>query len=636
MHSLTKYIGGHGTSLGGAIIDNGSFDWTKGDRFPGLAKPDPSYHGIVWTDALGPSAYVGRARTVLLRNTGAALSPFNAFLLLQGLETLPLRMERHFQNAQAVAEHLANHPQVSWVNYPGLSNDPYHEVASRTLRGGYGALVTFGIEGGREAGRAFIEGLAMFSHLANIGDAKSLAIHPATTTHSQLNEEELEPGRRHAGHGAPRGRHRAHRRHPRRHRPGAGEGASACHRLTRSMSATSSGASSLGLVETRTVTLFDERNPLVLASGATLAPVEVAYETYGTLNADRSNAVYVCHALTGDAHAAGSHGDGGRPGWWDTMIGPGKPIDTDKLFVISSNLLGGCNGTTGPSSLDPAHRRAVRAALPRDRHARPRDGASCALPPSRRRAPALRDRRLARRHAGAAVDARCARRARAAVLACSTSRLSAQNIAFSEVARQSIVRDPDFRGGDYYEAGRGPRNGLSVARMTGHITYLSEESMEQRFDGGFSTAARIRTAASTSTSRSRATCTTRATASPRASTRTRTCTTRACSTSSTRSPTSTRPCPSSPAAATRFLLLSFSSDWRFGTRHSERIARVLERNGVPVTMHEVTSPYGHDSFLLDVPGVPRARAGLRRRPRPYRCVGPSNPMWIRFFASAPE
>jgi O-acetylhomoserine (thiol)-lyase len=192
IHSLTKYIGGHGTSIGGAIVDNGSFDWAaQPDRFPGLAKPDPSYHGVVWTDALGPSAYIGRVRTVLLRNTGAALSPFNAFLFLQGIETLPLRMERHNQNAQAVAEHLSNHPQVKWVNYPGLSNDPYHEVAGRTLRGGYGALVTFGIDGGLEAGRAFIEGLGLFSHLANIGDAKSLAIHPATTTHAQLSEEEL-------------------------------------------------------------------------------------------------------------------------------------------------------------------------------------------------------------------------------------------------------------------------------------------------------------------------------------------------------------------------------------------------------------------------------------------------------------
>ena len=192
VHSLTKYIGGHGTSIGGAIVDNGSFDWAaQPDRYPGLAKPDPSYHGVVWTDALGPSAYIGRVRTVLLRNTGAAISPFNSFLFLQGVETLPLRMERHNQNAQTVAEHLAQHAQVRWVNYPGLEDDPYHEVASRTLRGGYGALVTFGIDGGLEAGRTFIESLGLFSHLANIGDAKSLAIHPATTTHSQLNEEEL-------------------------------------------------------------------------------------------------------------------------------------------------------------------------------------------------------------------------------------------------------------------------------------------------------------------------------------------------------------------------------------------------------------------------------------------------------------
>jgi O-acetylhomoserine (thiol)-lyase len=193
VHSLTKYIGGHGTSIGGAIVDNGSFEWAaQPDRYPGLAKPDPSYHGIVWTDALGPSAYIGRVRTVLLRNTGAAISPFNAFLFLQGVETLPLRMERHNQNALAVAKHLHEHPGVTWVNYSGLPDDPYHEVASRTLTGGNGALVTFGIDGGLDAGKTFIESLGLFSHLANIGDAKSLAIHPASTTHSQLDEDELE------------------------------------------------------------------------------------------------------------------------------------------------------------------------------------------------------------------------------------------------------------------------------------------------------------------------------------------------------------------------------------------------------------------------------------------------------------
>jgi O-acetylhomoserine (thiol)-lyase len=192
VHSLTKFIGGHGTSIGGIVVDSGRFDWTAGDRYPGLTKPDPSYHGVVWSEALGPAAYIGRVRTVLLRNTGAALSPFNAFLFLQGIETLPLRMERHCENALAVAQHLAAHPKVTWVDFPGLESSAYHEVAGRILSGGYGSLVTFGIEGGREAGRQFIEGLELFSHLANIGDAKSLAIHPATTTHSQLDEAELE------------------------------------------------------------------------------------------------------------------------------------------------------------------------------------------------------------------------------------------------------------------------------------------------------------------------------------------------------------------------------------------------------------------------------------------------------------
>jgi O-acetylhomoserine (thiol)-lyase len=192
VHSATKFIGGHGTSIGGLIVDAGRFDWAAhSDRFPGLTKPDPSYHGVVWSDVLGPAAYIGRTRTVLLRNMGAAISPFNSFLLLQGLETLPLRIERHAANALAVAQFLESHDGVAWVNYPGLESSSHYAVAQRTLTGGSGALVTFGIKGGVPAGRAFIEGLELFSHLANIGDAKSLAIHPATTTHSQLGEEEL-------------------------------------------------------------------------------------------------------------------------------------------------------------------------------------------------------------------------------------------------------------------------------------------------------------------------------------------------------------------------------------------------------------------------------------------------------------
>jgi O-acetylhomoserine (thiol)-lyase len=193
VHSATKYIGGHGTSIGGIVVDSGNFDWTaQSERYPGLTKPDPSYHGVVWSEVLGPAAYIGRVRTVLLRNTGAAISPFNAFLFLQGLETLPLRIERHSANALAVARHLEGRDAVTWVNYPGLDSSPYKAVADRILSGGYGGLVTFGIAGGREAGQKFIESLELFSHLANIGDAKSLAIHNATTTHSQLNDEELE------------------------------------------------------------------------------------------------------------------------------------------------------------------------------------------------------------------------------------------------------------------------------------------------------------------------------------------------------------------------------------------------------------------------------------------------------------
>jgi homoserine O-acetyltransferase len=366
------------------------------------------------------------------------------------------------------------------------------------------------------------------------------------------------------------------------------------------VSVASSGASSLGPVETQRVTLFDERDPLVLASGATLAPVEVAYETYGTLDADRSNAVYVCHALTGDAHAAGSRGVDSRPGWWDTMIGPGKPIDTDRLFVISSNLLGGCNGTTGPSSLDP------------------RTGKPYGL-----RFPALvmRDlvtvhRALCRRLGierlrcviGGSLGGMQALQwvldapgeIEAAVLACSTSRLTAQNIAFSEVARQSIMRDPDFHRGDYYETGRGPRNGLSVARMTGHITYLSEQSMEQRFGrrlqhggaphGGlgidFAVESYLHHQGDSFAARFDA--------------NTYLLYTRVLDVFDP-FPDEHAAVPELTASGTRFLLLSFSSDWRFGTPHTQRIARVLERNGVAVELHEVASPYGHDSFLLDVP-----------------------------------
>ncbi len=194
VHAATKYIGGHGTSIGGIIVDSGNFDWAAhSERFPGLTQPDGAYHGVVWTEAVGNLAYIIRARTVLLRNTGAASAPLNNWLFLQGLESLHLRMERHSENALAVAKYLQGHESVSWVNYPGLEDSEFKAVADKNYTGkGYGGLVSFGVKGGREGGKKFIEALQLFSHLANIGDAKSLAIHNATTTHSQLTPDELE------------------------------------------------------------------------------------------------------------------------------------------------------------------------------------------------------------------------------------------------------------------------------------------------------------------------------------------------------------------------------------------------------------------------------------------------------------
>ena len=192
VHSATKFIGGHGTSIGGVVVDSGKFDWAGNDKFPGLVEPDASYHGLKFYEALGPITYIVKLRVSLLRDIGAALSPFNAFLFLQGLETLSLRMERHSTNALAVAEYLERHSRVDWVVFPGLPSHPAHDVARKYhYRDLYGAIVGFGIKGGREAGRRFVESTELFSHLANIGDAKSLVIHPATTTHSQLEPDEL-------------------------------------------------------------------------------------------------------------------------------------------------------------------------------------------------------------------------------------------------------------------------------------------------------------------------------------------------------------------------------------------------------------------------------------------------------------
>ena len=190
--SLTKYMGGHGNSLGGVIVDSGEFPWTEhAEKFHMLTTPEASYHGVIYTEALGAAAYIGRARTVPLRNTGSCISPMNSFLILQGMQTLPLRMERHCDNALAVANYLQAHPQVSWVNFAGLPDSPYYELAQKYTRGKPSALLTFGIKGGYDAGVKFYDALQLFMRLVNIGDVKSLASHPASTTHRQLSEPEL-------------------------------------------------------------------------------------------------------------------------------------------------------------------------------------------------------------------------------------------------------------------------------------------------------------------------------------------------------------------------------------------------------------------------------------------------------------
>lgn len=192
VHSLTKYLGGHGTSLGGAIVDSGKFPWAEhADRFKRLNEPDVSYHGVVYTEAFGPAAYIGRARVVPLRNMGAAISPFNAFQILQGIETLALRVERISDNALKIAQHLARHEQVEWVNYAGLPDHPDHPLVARYLSGRAPGILTFGVKGGRDGGAKFQDALKLFTRLVNIGDTKSLATHPASTTHRQLSPAEL-------------------------------------------------------------------------------------------------------------------------------------------------------------------------------------------------------------------------------------------------------------------------------------------------------------------------------------------------------------------------------------------------------------------------------------------------------------
>ena len=376
---------------------------------------------------------------------------------------------------------------------------------------------------------------------------------------------------------------------------------------------------SLGRVETQRVVLFTAGRPLTLDSGATLGPVEVAFETYGTLDAERANAVFVCHALTGDAHAAGHHGDPARRGWWDTIIGPGRPLDTDRFFVVCANLLGGCQGTTGPSSTDPSTGRpyGLRFPLMTVRDLVRVHRALTARLGIERPLAAIGGSLGGMQVLQWALDA--PDELGAALIICASSRLSAQNIAFSAVARESIMGDPDFRGGDYYGNGSAPDRGLSVARMLAHITYLSEESMRRKFgrriqdadvprfgfDVDFQVESYLQYQGASFLKRfdansylylSRVMDYFDAFADPAATNR------------------------ALAGTATRFLVMSFDSDWRFDTSHSREIVRTLAAQGAQVTFREIESPFGHDSFLLEVPEYHRTVAGFLDRAFRERCT----------------
>lgn len=359
---------------------------------------------------------------------------------------------------------------------------------------------------------------------------------------------------------------------------------------------------SVGRTTTERALLYTEDDPLVLAGGAALGPVEVAYETYGTLSPERDNAIYVCHALTGDAHAAGYHEDASKPGWWDNLIGPGKPLDTDRFFVVSANLLGGCQGTTGPLSTNPATGKPYGMDFPLLQMA---DFVAV-------HRKLLEHLGIERLHAAVGgslggmqvlqwtLDA--PEQIDNAVVVAGSSRLTAQNIAFSAVGREAIMRDPDFQSGAYAETDRAPRLGLSIARMMAHITYLSEEAMSEKFgrrlQGSEPAESRMGLGVDFQVesylNHQGAVFLDRFDALSYLYL--------------TRSMDYFDPFADPGAAAkiaaggTRFLVMSFDTDWRFDTGHSRRIVRTLEHAGASVTFREIRSPWGHDSFLLVVPG----------------------------------
>ncbi len=364
----------------------------------------------------------------------------------------------------------------------------------------------------------------------------------------------------------------------------------------------------IGRVETQRAVVFDSDDPLVLDSGARLEHVEVAYETYGTLNDAGSNAVFVCHALSGDAHAAGIHEGADRPGWWDNLIGPGRPLDTGRHFVVCANLLGGCKGTTGPGSIDPATGKpyglrfpqlAVRDLVTVHRALLRHLGITRLLAAIGGSLGGMQVLQWALDHPGELAGG---------LIVAASARLSAQNIAFSAVAREAIMRDPDFANGDYYELENGPDRGLALARMLAHITYLSEESMREKFGRRIQDASAPRYGFEVDFEVESYLHHQGASFVGRFDANTYLYLTRVMDYFDPFSdPVGMQ--RKIAAGDTKFLVLSFDSDWRFSSDHAREITQELRVAGAPVTYQEISAPFGHDSFLMPVPAYHRTIAG---------------------------
>ncbi len=502
VHSLTKWMSGHGTIIGGIVVDSGKFDWTTG-KHPQLSDPEPSYWNISFANDLGdlaPLAYALRMRLIPLRNLGACIAPDNAWQALQGIETLGLRMERHSRNGLVVARHLQNHSKVNWVRYPTLEGDISRGLAQKYLPDGAGGMVVFGIKGGPVAGQRFIENLNIFSHLANVGDARSLAIHPASTTHSQLSEEQqlrahitpdlvrLSVGLEHIDDiladidqalamiqdGATIS--------------AAGlqpQDADQLNALNRT-----SGKHAVMEATTQFFTYGEsEETRLPLRDGTTFGPVTLAYETFGKLSVSKGNAVLIFHALSGSQHVCGCNlgvegikerwSEECWTGWWEQFVGPGKAIDTDRFFVVCANYFGGCYGSTGPSSINSKTGKPYGGSFPQISF---HDIVDSQLP-------LFAHLGIKTFHAviGPSLGGMMAlsfatrypeRTSRIVQIACG---LKASTLTRVHNLEQilAIENDPNFCNGHYYD-GPAPLRGLALARMISHKTFVSLSDMTVR------------------------------------------------------------------------------------------------------------------------------------------------------------